>query len=189
MFCPAAAQAPAGRKGAEMQKRYLEAGKFVTTHGVMGELKAYPYCDSAEFLCGFDRLYPAPGGGHPWRVEAARAHKGMALLKLEGVDSLDAARPLVDRLFYIDREDVDLPEGTRFIQDIIGLRVLDAATGEEYGTVADVTNAGAGDIYEIRTPDGRSVLFPAVPEFLAQVSPEQGFVKIRPIGGMFDDAD
>ena len=117
-------------------------------------------------------------GGCPWDAELAHESQRSDLL-VEAYAVLDA----------IDREDVDLPEGTWFIQDIIGLRVLDAATGAEYGTVADVTNAGAGDIYEIRTPDGRSVLFPAVPEFLAQVSPEQGFVKIRPIGGMFDDAD
>ena len=139
-----------------MQKKYLEAGKFVTTHGVMGELKAY---------------------------------KGMALLKLEGIDGMDAARALVNRVFYIDRDDAHLPEGSWFLQDIIGLQVLDADTGKEYGTVVDITNSGASDIYEIRTPDGKTVLFPAVKEFLAEISPEQGYVRVRPIGGMFEDAD
>ena len=172
-----------------MQKKYLEAGKFVTTHGVMGELKAYPYCDSAEFLCDFSLLYPAENGGRPWRVTAARAHKGMALLKLEGIDGMDAARALVNRVFYIDRDDAHLPEGSWFLQDIIGLQVLDADTGKEYGTVVDITNSGASDIYEIRTPDGKTVLFPAVKEFLAEISPEQGYVRVRPIGWMFEDAD
>ena len=172
-----------------MPKKYLEAGKFVTTHGVMGELKAYPYCDSAEFLCGFSLLYPSEQGGRPWRVTAARAHKGMALLKLEGVDGMDAARVLVNRLFYIDRDDVQLPEGRWFIQDIIGLQVVDADSGRVYGTVLDVTNTGANDIYEIRTPQGKSVFFPAVKEFLVQVAPEEGFVRVRPIGGMFEDED
>ena len=75
------------------------------------------------------------------------------------------------------------------MQDIIGLQVLDADTGKEYGTVVDITNSGASDIYEIRTPDGKTVLFPAVKEFLAEISPEQGYVRVRPIGGMFEDAD
>lgn len=172
-----------------MLKKYLEAGKFVTTHGVLGELKAYPYCDSAEFLCGFSLLYPAANGGRPWRVASARAHKGMALLKLEGVDGMDAARALVNRIFYIDRDDVQLPPGHWFLQDIIGLQVVDADTGRVYGTVTDVTNTGANDIYEIRTPEGKTVFFPAVEEFLEEVSPQQGFVRVRPIGGMFEDAD
>ncbi len=172
-----------------MQKKYLEAGKFVTTHGVMGELKVYPYCDSAEFLCGFSLLYPSPNGGRAWRVASARAHKGMVLLKLEGVDGMDAARALVGRLVYIDRSDAQLPEGSWFIQDIIGLQVVDAGTGKVYGTVTDVINNGAGDIYEIRTPEGKTVLFPAVEQFLEQIDPAGGVVRVKPIGGMFDDAD
>lgn len=172
-----------------MQKKYLEAGKLVTTHGVMGELKVYPYCDSAEFLCGFERLYPSPQGGRPWRVESARAHKGMVLLKLEKVDGMAAARALVGQTVYIDRDDVQLPEGSWFLQDIIGLQVVDAGTGAVYGTVTDVTNNGAGDIYEIRTPEGRTVLFPAVKPFLEEIDPEGGVVRVKPIGGMFDDAD
>ncbi len=55
--------------------------------------------------------------------------------------------------------------------------------------MADVTNTGADDIYEIRTPEGENGLFPRREEFLAQVSPAEGFVRVRPIGGMFDDAD
>lgn len=172
-----------------MQKKYLEAGKIVTTHGVMGELKIYPYCDSAEFLCDFALLYPTENGGRPWRVQCARAHKGMALLKLEGVDGMDAARALVGRMVYIDRADARLPEGSWFIQDIIGLQVVDAGTGEVYGIVTNVTNSGASDIYEIRTPAGKTVLFPAVKQFLEKIDPEAGIVRVKPIGGMFDDAD
>ena len=50
-------------------------------------------------------------------------------------------------------------------------------------------NNGAGDIYEIRTPEGKTVLFPAVEQFLKQIDPAGGVVRVKPIGGMFDDAD
>lgn len=172
-----------------MQKQYLEAGKFVTTHGVTGEIKAYPYCDSAEFLCTIGQFYLSPQGGKALHVLEARPHKGMVLLRLEGVNSMDDARALVGRLFYLDRADADLPAGRWFVQDIIGLRVLDADTGAEYGTITAVTNGGASDVYEVRTGDGRTVLFPAAAEFLAETNPEAGYVKVRPIRGMFDDAD
>lgn len=172
-----------------MIKQYLAAGKFVTTHGLQGELKAYPYCDSAGFLCGFARLYPAEGPISPWLVESARVQKGMALLKLRGVDSPEAAGQLVGRLFYIDRADARLPAGRWFIQDLLGLQVKDADTGRVYGTITQVTNAGASDIYWVATPGGGTVLFPAAPEFVARLDPPGGVVEIRPIGGMFEDAD
>lgn len=172
-----------------MQKQYLEAGKFVTTHGVTGEIKIYPYCDGAEFLCGFDRLYPTLQGGRPWRVIGARAHKGMVLAQLEGVTTVEAARALVGRMCYIDRADAQLPAGHFFIEDLLGLDVLDADTGARYGSLRAVTNAGAGDLYEVETPDGRRVLVPAVPQFVAEIAPDRGAVRIRPIRGMFDDAD
>ncbi|MEG0803645.1 MAG: ribosome maturation factor RimM [Pygmaiobacter sp.] len=172
-----------------MRKQYLEAGKFVTTHGVLGELKAYPYCDEPDFLCEFDHFYLGANGEQPLTVVSARVQKNTALLQLEGIDSIEAARGLLNRMFYINRDDAALPEGLHFVQDLIGLIVRDADTGEEYGTIADVSNNGASDIYEILRADGSTVLFPAVDEFLISTDLDGGTVLIRPIKGMFDDAD
>lgn len=171
-----------------MQKQYLEAGKFVTTHGIQGELKAYPYCDGPEFLCGFKKLYLSPDGGKPVRVASARVQKNVTLIQLAGVDTVEQAREFINKMFYIDRADVNLPAGRYFVQDIIGCEVRDDATGEVYGTVLDVTNNGASDIYHIKTDKG-VVLFPAVKEFMGKTDVKSGCITIRPIGGMFDDAD
>ncbi|MCI6640510.1 MAG: ribosome maturation factor RimM [Pygmaiobacter massiliensis] len=172
-----------------MLKPYLEAGKFVTTHGVMGELKAYPYCDGPEFLCGFKRFYLSPQGGSPLVVESARVQKNVTLIKLQGVDSLEAARGYVNRMFYISRADVKLPQGRYFVQDIIGCQVKDADTDQLYGQVIEVTSNGPQDIYSVKTPDGRVVLFPAVEAFLVKTDVEAGLITVRPIEGMFTDAD
>lgn len=166
-----------------MQKQYLEASKFVTTHGVTGEIKAYPYCDSAEFLCTIGQFYLSPQGGKHCTCRKRGPTRAWCLLRLEGVNSMDDARALVGRLFYLDRADARLPAGRWFVQDIIGLRVLDADTDAEYGTITAVTNGGASDVYEVRTGDGRTVLFPAAAEFLAETNPEAGYVKVRPIRG------
>lgn len=176
-------------------KQFIEAGEFVTTHGVLGELKLYPWCDSAEFAAALPRLYFTPQGGRETKVEAARVHKGMCLMRLHGVDSLDAARAYIRKVAYFNRADVTLPEGRWFVQDIIGCRVLDADTGAEYGTITAIDRPAASDVYTIRNEAGETFLFPAVPEFLAALSPEKGIVTVRPIPGMFtngggnDDAD
>ena len=52
-----------------MQKKYLEAGEIVSTHGVQGEVKILPWADSPEFLLGFEQLYI---DGEPYRVAHAR---------------------------------------------------------------------------------------------------------------------
>ena len=101
-------------------KQFIEAGELVTTHGVMGELKLYPWCDGPEFVAALPRLFFTPEGGRETKVEAVRAHKGMCLVKLKGVDSIDAARPYIRKVAYFSRADVKLPEGRYFVQDIVG---------------------------------------------------------------------
>ncbi len=108
-----------------MRKKFLETGKIVTTHGVAGEVRVYPWCDGPDFLLGFDTLY-LDKGKQPVRVENARVHKNIVILKLAGVDTMDDALLLRNKVLYIDRDDVELAEGEYFVQDLIGLVVLDA---------------------------------------------------------------
>ena len=112
-----------------VMKAYLEAGQFVTTHGVLGELKLYPWADGPEFIACLPRLYISPQGGAPLELERVRAHKGMCIVKLRGVDGMDAARAYIGKTAYFARADAKLPPGRYFVQDIIGCEVRDAATG------------------------------------------------------------
>ena len=130
-------------------KQFIEAGEFVTTHGVMGELKLYPWCDGPEFVAALPRLFFTPEGGRETKVEAVRAHKGMCLVKLKGVDSIDAARPYIRKVAYFSRADVKLPEGRYFVQDIVGCTVKDADTGVEYGVITAVEHPAAIDVYTV----------------------------------------
>ena len=75
-------------------------------------------------------------------MQQARVHKNMVLLKLQGIDTVEAARALRNQILYADRADMPLEKGEYFIQDLIGLTVVDADTGEEYGTLSDVSQTG-----------------------------------------------
>lgn len=133
-----------------MKKKFLEIGKIVTTHGVVGEVKVYPWCDTPDFLTGFSTLY-FHKGKDPVLVQQARVHKNMVLLKLQGTDTLEAAQALRNQILYADRADMPLEEGEYFIQDLIGLTVVDADTGEEYGTLSDVSDRGKRRISYLQT--------------------------------------
>lgn len=168
-----------------MKKQFLEIGKIVSTHGVRGEVKVLPWCDSAEFLTEFEELY-FDGGKTPIQIENARVHKGMAILKLEGVSTMDQANLYRGKVLYMDRDDVELEPGTYFIQDLIGLSVIDADTGEEYGTLCDVTQTGANDVYHIKAPDGKEYLIPAIEQVIEKTDLTQGKLLIHPLEGLFE---
>ena len=117
-----------------MQK-YLEAGKVVTTHGVRGEMKLELWCDGVAFLKKVGRLYTTPQGGRCYKITSIRPQGQMALLQLEGVSDMDAARALRGQVFYFDRDDATLPAGKWYVADLIGCEVRDADTGKVYGVV------------------------------------------------------
>lgn len=166
------------------KKQFLEAGRIIGTHGVHGEVRVQPWCDSPEFLSRFQTLY-YDEGKTPVRVKS-RPHKNMALIAIEGVATVQDAAALRGRMLYLDRGDAQLQAGSHFIQDLIGLRVVDADSGEEYGTLTDVIATGANDVYAVRTPKGE-VLIPAVASVVRETDVDGGVMRIRAIKGMFDD--
>lgn len=168
------------------RKPFLEAGQIVGTHGVRGEVRVQPWCDSPEVFASLKTLYWDAAGTQPVRVKS-RVHKNLALAKIEGVDTVQDAALLRGRILYLDRRDLDL--GDRyFIQDLVGLAVVDAESGTVYGELTDVSNNGANDIYHMRTPDGKEILIPVIPDIIRQVDIDGGRIAIYPMKGLFDDA-
>lgn len=170
-----------------MQKRYLECGKIVSAHGVRGEVRVQPWCDSPEYLCKFRTIY-LQNGENPLTVERARPDKNMVLLKLKGFDTLDDAVTLRGRILYIDRKDAPADDGY-FIQDLIGLSVIDADSGKCWGTLKDVLRTGANDVYEIAGENGKQLLAPAIPDVIIQINIPESVILIRPLKGLFEDED
>ena len=163
-----------------MKQRFLEAGQIVNTHGIRGEVKIVPWCDSPEFLCGFDTLYIDEA---PIRLRAARPHKGNVLAALEGVDTVEGAMALKGKTVHIDRADVTLPEGRHFLADLIGLRVVDADSGAELGVLTEVLTPPAHQVYLVKGPQGGR-LIPAVEEFIVETNVDGGYLRVRLIEGM-----
>ena len=163
-----------------MKKQYLEAGKIVNTHGIRGEVKIIPWADSAAFLQGFDMLYI---DGEPITVLASRVHKSQLIALLEGVADINAAIAMKNKLVYIDRADVDLPPGHFFIQDILGIAVIDEVDSP-VGTLREVLPRPGGDVYVIAGENGKERLVPDVEAFILEKNLEQGFIRVRLIEGM-----
>jgi 16S rRNA processing protein RimM len=170
------------REDDTMPEQYLEVGKITSTHGIMGEVRVQPWADSPEFLCKFDTLY-VDKSHWPIKVERARVHKNMVILKLEGVTDVPSALSLKNAILYIDRNDANLPEGSFFLADLIGLEVREAASGNVLGQIADVLDLPANNVYVVRGGK-REILIPAVDEFIAETNIDGGYVLVNLIEGL-----
>ena len=167
------------------KKKFLECGKIINTHGYRGAVKLESWCNSPEDLAALSRLFlKEKNGMRCIAVKHTSVFKQFVIAELEGVCDLDAAMAMKNLVVYAAREDFSLDEGDVFIVDMIGLPVIDVATGVKYGTLSDVINRGASDIYVIKTPNGERMM-PAVEEFVKKIDVENG-IFISPIEGMFD---
>lgn len=168
-------------------KKYLEAGKIINKRGLRGEVKVESYCDSASILCSIGTLYYDEDGKRSVKVICAKEYKGFAYLTLDGVKSAEDADLIRNKILYADRNDIPIDEDSYFIDDLIGLSVIDADSGKCYGKVTDVFNRGASDIYTV-TQNGKDYYLPAVDEFIVETDTQKG-IFVRPIPGIFDDAE
>ena len=164
-----------------MKSPYLPTGQIVNTHGLKGYVKIQPWADDPADLLDFDRFFI---DGREYEVEQASLQKSMVLLKLAGVDTIDEAAKLRNKELLIAREDVELEEGVVFIADPIGLTVL--ADGVEIGKITEVLTPPGNDVYVVKGE--REYLIPAVKEFVEELNPEAGFVRVHLIEGMESDA-
>lgn len=171
-----------------MKKQFLESGKIVGTHGIKGEVRIDPWCDSPEFLCMFKKLYLDSRGTQSIEVKS-RPHKNITLSKIKGVETIEQAELLRGKIVYINRDDIALDEGVHFVQDLLGLEVRDDENGTVYGKITDVFRTGANDVYEITGDSGKKYLAPVIDEVVTEVNIDEGFVLIHPMKGIFDDAD
>ncbi len=168
---------------------FLEAGQIVATHGVRGEVRIQPWCDSPEQLASMSAFY-WDEGRTPVRVKA-RPHKNMAIARIEGVDTVEAAAVLRGRMLYAARDEFRLPPDRYFIRDLLGMAIVDADTGQVYGTLTNVSDTGANAVYHLTmgkdTPTpGREILIPAIPSVILSVDLDTDIIKLRPLKGLFD---
>ena len=171
-----------------MRHEYLEGGRICTAHGVKGQLKAEHLCDSPKILLKVKTIYFKNKSGDlaPVSVKGASLMGQFVLLTLEGIETREEAIAYRGRSFFLHRDDIPLSNGAMFIADMIGLPVIHAESGEQLGTLSDVSEVAGRRIYTVKT-EGGEVLLPDVAEFIKEIS-EEG-MKVLPIPGFFDEAD
>lgn len=154
----------------------LIVGEIVGAHGLLGEVRLYPITDYPERLARYRRLVLTlpDGSWQEVRVQRARPHKNVWLLKLRDVNTPEAAEALRGAKVLVRKEQAEpLPEGQFYIHEVIGLRVV-TPEGEELGTVTDVLRSPANDVY-VAGP----YMIPAVKALVERIDPAAGVLVVR----------
>lgn len=145
-------------------------GKIVNVVGLKGELKVYCYTDKKE---QFKELKQIRLDDRSYAIRNVRYQGSVVILKLEGVDDRNAAEALRGKGVFIEESDLaELPEGSYYVRDLIGLQVTDRE-GTLSGLLTDVVQPGAQDLYEIELKEGGKIWLPAVKEFILDVNMQE----------------
>lgn len=152
----------------------IEVGKIVNTHGLKGEIKLVSWCDFPEM---FDCFPDISVNGKKYDVDYVKYHKDSVILKLSGVDSIDAAEELKNTVAFADREYFDLPEDRYFIADLIGLSVF--CDGEKIGEIKEVIPTGSTGVYAVSRKGKQELLIPANETTIIETNINEGYVKMR----------
>ncbi|HBG12644.1 MAG TPA: 16S rRNA processing protein RimM [Clostridium sp.] len=165
----------------------LRVGVISSTHGVRGEVKVYPTTDDVNRFKSLTNVILDNGREHmDLEIQGVKFFKNMVILKFKGFDSIDDIEKYKGKDLLITRDQaVELGPDENFIVDLIGLRVI-TDNGEEFGTLTDVIKTGANDVYEVKTAEGKEVLFPAIKECVLNVDLTEGIVTVHIMDGLLD---
>ena len=161
-----------------MRLQFVVAGEIVTTHGIKGEVKVMCWLDDPEMLCEFDRCQI---DGKDFEIEQCRVQKTCNLMKLSGVDTMDAAQAMRGKKIMLYREDID--EDVIFAAELIGVEVF--ADGQKIGKIREVLDYPGNSVYVVKGE--HEYMIPAVKAFILNTDVDGNRMDVKLIEGMRSD--
>jgi 16S rRNA processing protein RimM len=165
----------------------LQVGVISSTHGVRGEVKVFPTTDDARRFKRLKEVILDTGKEELMlEIESVKFFKQFVILKFKGFDNINDIEKYKTKSLYVTRANaVRLRKDEYFIADLQGLTVIDE-TEQVIGTLRDVMETGANDVYIVDLTDGREVLIPAIKECILNVDIEGGKIQIHIMDGLLD---
>ncbi len=163
----------------------LQVGVITGTHGLKGEVKVYPTTDDkARFMDLTDVILISGKEEIPLKVEYCKLFKQFVFVKFEGLDDINQVEKYKRCPIMVTRENaVPLEEDEYFIADLIGMTIVDDS-GITLGTLENVIETGANDVYEVQLPDGGHILLPAIKDCILDVDMEERIILVHLMKGL-----
>ena len=163
----------------------LQVGVITTTHGVRGEVKVFPTTDDpARFKKLKNVILDTGKEKIDLEVAGVKFFKNMVILKFKGIDDINDVEKYRKKSLYVTRENaVKLKKNEYFIADLIGLKV-ESDEGEDLGSLSDVLQTGANDVYVLSKEGEDDILLPAIKECVKEVDIENGTILVHLLPGL-----
>ena len=165
----------------------LQVGVITRPHGVHGEVKVFPTTDDVRRFKKLKKTLLDTGSGHiELECESAKFFKQFVILKFKDHDTVESIAKYVQKGLFVTRADAVKPgKDEYFIADLIGMRVSDRELALA-GTITNVIETGANDVYEIDLDDGRHLLLPAIKDCILDVDVSGNMMDIHVLPGLLD---
>ncbi len=166
-------------------EKLLQVGVISSTHGVRGEVKVFPTTDDVKRFKKLKNVILDTGREHlPLEVESVKFFKQFAILKFKGIDNINDIEKYKGKSLLVDRKNaVKLQKNEYFIADLMGLDVF-TDDGEKFGTLREVLETGANDVYIIDSLNHGEVLVPAIKQCILEVDMETRKMVIHLMEGL-----
>ena len=163
----------------------LRVGVIASTHGIHGEVKVFPTTDDARRFGKVKEVFMDTGKEELiLEIENVKYFKQIAILKFKGIDNINDVEKYKGKELYVPREKAQkLGHNEYFIGDLLGLKVTEDS-GRALGTVKDVLQTGANDVYIIEMEDKRELLIPAIKQCILKVDVEAGEMEVHLLEGL-----
>jgi len=173
-----------------MDNEQVRIGKIVGCHGIRGDLKVRPASDP-DWVDDLEQVNLQLGNSQAlqtYRIKNAWQHGQLVLVHLEGVDTRNAAELLINATLFAKREDLPAPqEGQFWVDQLLGLNVIDVQTGRKRGIVKDLLSSSGQDYLEIQLEDSdQTAIIPFQDHFFPQVDLENGQITVNLLGDFLE---
>lgn len=166
-------------------EEYLQVGVIANTHGIRGEVKVFPTTDDAARFKKLKQVFLDTGSGYQeMEIEQVKFFKQFVILKFKGYNSINEIERYKQKSLLVDRAHaVKLKKDEYFIADLIGLSVH-TEDGGHLGTLKDVLQTGANDVYVVEMEDKKEVLIPAIRECILEVNMDERDMRVHLLKGL-----
>ncbi len=168
--------------------KYISVGKILNFHGIKGEAKVGFTKNQEEFFLSLDCVYVKSENDYkPLKIEKSRLNKNVALVKFEGINSINELMDLKGAFLYIEENTIReaLDEDEFLIDELVGLEIFDE-NGKKQGFVIGVSNNGASDLLSVKTNSKKIVLIPFVKAIVTDVFIKERKIIINNIEGLLE---
>ena len=165
-------------------EQFFQVGVISSTHGIRGEVKVFPTTDDASRFKKLKKVLLDTGRERmEMEIQSVRFFKQFVIIKFKGIDNINDVEKYKGKSLFVPRENaVRLEKDEYYIADLIG---MDVFTEEgRFGTLRDVMETGANEVYIVDSDEHGEVLIPAIRQCILEVNAEENRMKVHLLEGL-----